>query len=61
MNKEFDIIYEFKPKGETYAIIFFIDGDNIYKTNINHSVLLRIIKTTGDYDDKLQAYLRKAL
>jgi len=57
MKKEFDIIYKFKPKGETYTIVFFTDNDNIYRTNINSSVLIRMSKSES-FDDELQAYLR---
>ena len=57
MKNEFDIIYVFQPKGETYTMVFFIDADNIFKTNINSSVFLRFRKNNND--DELQAYLRK--
>lgn len=55
MNGIFQVIYKFTPCGETYSLVFFIDGDNIYKTKINTSVFNRI----KEEDDELQAYLRK--
>lgn len=51
----FEILYIFAPRGETYTQIFFTDGvDNIYKTNVNSKIFLKMITS-----DKLQAYLRK--
>jgi hypothetical protein len=53
----FEIIYTFTPRGETYTQIFFTDGDDIFKINVNTRVFNRL--HNEDNNDELQAYLRK--
>ena len=61
MKGIFEIIYKFTPNGETYSLVFFIDGDNIFKTKINTSTFNRLIKQDEEAgnNDYLQGYLRK--
>ena len=61
MKGIFQIMYKFTPQGETYSLVFFIDGDNIFKTKINTRVFNQLLEGEDDdkNNDKLQAYLRK--
>lgn len=51
----FEIIHTANQRGSTYTQVFFTDGDNIYKTNINTRIYDRMVCDV----DELQVYLRK--